>query len=429
MPRGPSKREATARRPPDESRDHYIAAEVEDDEEIVEGNGLQGSRMQGVNGDALYYGRVSKVTSRPGGRNLYYVLWDANRYDEGKYEYSMIRQMHHTARYEPASVTEAATPQGAMAREACEEITQHERRDESKFHFHFDYGRSGMLLKGTNWCFEKDKKGRTQKTAYGRTEAGDTLFCVEHYSDETDDDDIGSDDDGSDDSEDDAPISSWGDRAVSYLSTSLRKNTQSSYATATRAWERYLALQSFEIRLGWDPAIDDHITKSIEAEKLFMGFVFFLVKYQGVTVETAATYKTNAKSQIQTKTGADMCYGLQRGRMKKLIQRLKIKYPHKRKPRLPFLQQELLGSREIIRRYEQGRSAPKISRELGLKEEAVSALCKVLDLYGSKLCWAVLTCVCFQCEQSGRSSPTESIRFRSGSRQHSRRCRMGSLWG
>jgi hypothetical protein len=97
--------------------------------------------------------------------------------------------------------------------------------------------------------------------------------------------------------------------------------------------------------------------------------------------------------------------------MKKLIQRLKIKYPHKRKPRLPFLQQELLGTREIIRRYEQGRPASKISRELGLKEEAVSALCEVLDLYGSKICGAVLACVFFSVSRAGDLLPQNRSDF------------------
>ena len=124
--------------------------------------------------------------------------------------------------------------------------SEHEVVKEKAFTIYCDYSRASEPLGCRGWHYKKGRDGRMKMTAHGRAEVGVSNF--HDIEDEPEADASSGMDDA--ETEDDMPISSWSKQAVLFLSSSLRKNTRSSYATAMRAWDRYVCLQGFAINLG-----------------------------------------------------------------------------------------------------------------------------------------------------------------------------------
>ena len=361
-------------------------------------NKMIGTTVCGKDEDGDYFGEVHAVTTCDG-KKRYYVLWEQDKYIESFYSYMEIRMLR--AKKEPATTVPLGT-----RRLSVKVMTP--ELDASGFDLEPNYDTSDCLhLRETKRSkFTKNKRGRVSLTPYGRAESG--------LIPETPANDHGLDGNGDSDydSEDDAPISSWSIRAVAYLSESLKKNTTSSYKTAMNAWNQYIAVESFSPgTLSWDPRVDNFVTKSIRAERLFMGFILFCVQVRGVSVLTAAKYKTSVKTQISTLAGVDLTYGLRWSMLSRLVDRLKKKFPHKKRERLPFLQQDIRRSFSICSLFERGYNQKQATKELKIETSRLDSMYRILSKHGVEVVRAAIAGFFFTVSRAGDGLPSVQADF------------------
>ena len=383
-------------------------------EREMAGHRMVGRLVRGLDEGKAYYGNIERVT-KVDGKMRYHVAWHGGIYVDESYSFAQISSLvvgvKEAEELGKEECIDEATPIVVRLESVCRAVEPSRRVN----------GNDQMIvnLNKAEDSYHRDDRGVIVLTQKGRRDRGfpDALTVdirgrrSQGGSESDCDEDEASVGGGGEDSG-----RSWGNRAVSILSSSLKKGTKSSYRTAMRAWEQYLATECFDIgRLNWDPVSDNFVNKSIEAEKLFMGFIAFCVEERGTTVDTAVGYKTSVKGQINSVSGLDMTYGLEWQRLKRLVARLKRLYPHKKKPRLPVLQQHLRAVFEIIELIRQGFDASEIKEEkrssIRLETESLNALIRVVRKNGALMCRAVLSTMFLSVSRAGDCLPDTQMDF------------------
>ena len=204
--------------------------------------------------------------------------------------------------------------------------------------------------------------------------------------------------------------------ALSFLTSSLKKRTMESYQSSWNAWNVYLIGERIgENYLSYEWQKDDKMEKSRRAEELFMGFVMHCVEYRQVTVQTAEQYKNNVKNRLLVKTGLDIQFNMEWKRMSLLLGRLRRRYPHKRRVRKPFMQQNLLWVRRVLDAYKKGKhSARKIGTHLDIREDLLHDFVELISKFGPETIWAALVSFFFGVSRGGDSLPQNHKDFDKG---------------
>ena len=361
---------------------------------------MVGVRIRGVEDECgekeYYYGEVHEVRTTDGYKR-YHVLWDGNKYLPGDYSWGEILGLKfkgdHEPKHEGDEVHDVDPSTIVVDDDKCGVRAWGEGSEPYRFGFvHDEYQMGGFAIVRTG-DFKRDDCGNVTLSSQGREARGIGPVMEMRIEDEgTQDDQVDDEDVGDQD---------WEARASVILTKGLSDGTVSTYGSGMNAFKQYLMMQGFGIqrckeRLSWDPLRDNFITKSHEAEQLFMGFVVYCVEEKGVQVSTAAQYKTNVKSMLHTASGVDVTYNQDWGLMRKLLGRLNELYPQKKKTRLPLLQQHLLQIRKILDLYDDGHRTDVTLRRQAKQQLDITITCAkrlvaILERDGTILVWVALT--------------------------------------
>lgn len=386
--------------------------------EAIPKHGMIGCRVAGIEQDgSSYHGTVIVVQrekTKKSSALRYTVEWDGD-YDTEAYDSATVRLLKRNFVVEATEQASRRKLEDTAQEGRDDYLYLSEEEDDSLEESGEDEVYSGAG--DTNYARNKIS-GEFELTKKGRSRAG--LVSLERVNLIEDDSrkeksalgailsDVVSDDD--------LPISrygrDYGSQALALMQGNLAKRTTSSYKTALKAWNNYLAESTFsgEI-LDWSPERDDPFLKSAANEKIFMGFVLYCVMVRGVCLETAKKYKNNTISQLNTETGINLSYGQKWNRMAKFLKRAEVAFPHDKRVRLPFLQQHLLFLKRVIVLFDQGATnVSRLSKELSKKKKTykkkrLEPIVEVLNKYGSELTWALMTITFFGVSRAGDSLP------------------------
>ena len=381
---------------------------------------MVGVRVRGVEDEhgkeEYYYGEVHEVRTTEGYKR-YHVSWDEEKYLPGDYSWTEIQSLKfkgdHEPKHEGDEVQEVDPSTTAVDDDTCGVRACGEESEPYTFGFdHDEYQMGGFAVVRTG-DFKRDDCGNVTLSSRGRETRGVGPVMRMRIEDEgTQEEEIDDEDVGDQD---------WELRASAILTKGLSDGTVSTYGSGMNAFKEYLMMQGFGLqrckkRLSWDPLRDNFITKSNEAQQLFMGFVVYCVEEKRVKVSTAAQYKTNVKSMLHTASGIDVTYNQDWGLMRKLLGRLSEMYPQKKKTRLPLLQQHLLQIRRVLDLYDDGhRSDANLRRQakqqLDITIPCAKRLIAILERDGTILVWVALTTYFFTVSRGKDLSPKTRCGF------------------
>lgn len=133
-----------------------------------------------------------------------------------------------------------------------------------------------------------------------------------------------------------------------------------------------------------------------------MGFMLFCLQVRGVTVPTA-------KKFLQARV--DLTYGPRWSMLSRLIGRLKRKFPHKKRGRLSFLQQDIRGSFSIYSLFEGGYKQKQAAKELKIDATMLASMYRILIKHGVEVARARIAGFFFTVSRAGDGPPSVQADF------------------